>query len=75
MTKLATLLKFRNENSTPYYPQANGQVEVVNRILKMMIQRIIGKHKSNWRLALFSTLQAYLTSAKTAIGFTPFQLV
>ena len=30
MTKLGTLLKFRHENLSPYYPKANGQVEVVN---------------------------------------------
>jgi hypothetical protein len=75
MIELATLLKFRHENLTPYYPQANGQVEAINRVLKTMIQRIIGKHKSNWHLALFSTLWAYQTSAKTATCFTPFQLV
>ena len=75
MTELATLLKFCHENLTPYYPQANDQVEAINRVLKTMIQRIIEKHKSNWHLALFSALWAYQTSAKTATGFTPFQLV
>lgn len=74
MTELATLLKYHHENSSPYYPQANGQVEVVNCILKAMIQRIIGKQKSNWNLALFSALWAYRKSTKTA-RFTPFQLV
>ena len=47
MTELATLLKFHHEKSPPYYPQANGQVKVINQVLKIMIQRMIGKHKSN----------------------------
>ena len=40
-----------------------------------MIKRIIGIHKLNWHTMLFSALWAYLTSAKTSTGFTPFQLV
>ena len=40
-----------------------------------MIKRIIGIHKLNWHTMLFSALWAYRTSAKNAIGFTPFQLV
>ena len=40
-----------------------------------MIKRIIEIHKSNWHTMLFSALWAYRTSAKTATGFTPFQLV
>lgn len=40
-----------------------------------MIQKMIGKHKSSWHLALFSVLWAYRSSAKTATRFTSFQLI
>ena len=40
-----------------------------------MLQQMVGTHKSNWHVQLFSTLWAYRTSTKTAMGFTPFQLV
>ena len=36
---------------------------------------MVGDHKSNWHLVLFSTLWDYQTSVKIATGFTPFQLV
>ena len=36
---------------------------------------MVGAHKSNWHVQLFSVFWAYRTSAKTASGFTPFQLV
>ena len=36
---------------------------------------MVGDHKSNWHLTLFSTLWAYRTSVKISTGFTPFQLV
>ena len=39
-----------------------------------MIKRIVGNHKSNWHTMIFSALWSYRTSAKTAIGFTPFQI-
>jgi len=34
MTKLSAKLGFRHENSTPYYPQENGQVEAINKAFK-----------------------------------------
>ena len=75
MIELTTQLGLRHDSSTPYYPQANGQVEAVNKVLVTMLQRTIGKHKSNWHLMLFSALWAYRTSLKDVTGFTPFQLV
>ena len=39
-----------------------------------MLQRMVGKQKSNWHIHLFLALWEYRTSTKTAIGFTPFQL-
>lgn len=47
MTELSAKLGFRHENSTPYYPQENGQVEASNKVLKTMIQWMVGIHKSS----------------------------
>lgn len=73
MIELAPFLCFNQEHSSPYYPQANGQVDTV--IVKTMLQQMVGKHKSNWHLQLFPALWAYRTFAKTTTSFTPFQLV
>ena len=75
MTELADQLGLRHDSSTPYYPQANGLVEAINKFLVTMIKRIIGIHKSNWHTMLFSALWEYRTSVKTSTGFTPFQRV
>jgi hypothetical protein len=75
MSELTEKLGLRHENSTPYYPQANGQVEAINKVLITMLRRIIGIHKTSWHTMLFSALWAYQTSVKSATGFTPFQLV
>jgi hypothetical protein len=75
MSELTSKISLWQEHSSPYYPQANGQVEDVNKTLKTMLQRTINSAKSNWHLMLYSTLWAYRTSVKTATGFSPFQLV
>ena len=53
----------------------NDQVEAVNKIIKTMLQRMVGNHKTNWHHMLFSALWAYPTSTKTTTSFTPFFLV
>ena len=75
MNELSVMLGFHHKNLTPYYPQANGQVEAIDKVLKTMLLRMVGEHRSNWNLTLFSWLWSYRNSVKAAIGFTPFQLV
>jgi hypothetical protein len=75
MSELTEKLGLRHDNSTPYYPQANGQVEAINKFLITMLRRMIGIHKTSWHTMFFSALWAYQTSVKSATGFTPFRLV
>ena len=75
MTELTTMLGFRQEHSSSFYPQANGQVEAVNKTLKTILKCTINASHSNWHIMLYPTLWAYQTNVKTAIGFSPFQLV
>lgn len=53
MTELSTMLGFHQENLSPYYPQANGQVEAISHVLKKLLQRMVGKHKINCILCDF----------------------
>ena len=41
MTELTTMLGFRQEHSSSFYPQVNGQVEAVNKILKTILKHTI----------------------------------
>jgi len=59
MVELAAKLGLSHNNSTPYYPQTNGQVEAINKVLKQTLQRMIGVHKRIWPLILYSALWAY----------------
>ena len=53
MTELTSQLGLRHDSSTTYYPQANGLVESINKVLVIMIRRIIGIHQSNLHNMLF----------------------
>jgi hypothetical protein len=75
MSELHTKLGFHHENSSLYYPQENGQVEAIKKVLKTILQCMVGTNKTSWHLQLFSALWAYQTSVKTATGFMSFQLV
>jgi hypothetical protein len=50
MTESTSMLHLDHEHSSPYYPQVNGQFESINRILKTMLQWMVGTHKSNWHV-------------------------
>ncbi|XP_057452239.1 uncharacterized protein LOC130744063 [Lotus japonicus] len=59
---------------TPYYAQANGQVEAANKVLIGLIKRHIGRKPKSWHETLDQILWAYRNSPKEAIGTTPFKL-
>nr|GFA66701.1 reverse transcriptase domain-containing protein [Tanacetum cinerariifolium] len=41
---------------TAYHPQTYGQVEVSNRGLKRILERIVGENRACWKLSIFSKL-------------------
>jgi transposase InsO family protein len=47
MSELTEKLGLHHDSSMPYYPQANGQVEAINKVLITMIRRMIGIHKNS----------------------------
>ena len=69
MTELTTMLGFRQENSSSFYPQANGHVEDVNKTLKTILKRTINAAHSNGHIMLYPALWAYQTNVKTTTGF------
>nr|GEZ98027.1 reverse transcriptase domain-containing protein [Tanacetum cinerariifolium] len=57
-------------------PNYNAKkVEVSNRGLKRILERIVGENRASWSEKLDDVLWAFRTSHKTPIGSTPYKLV
>ena len=57
--------------ATTYHPQTSGQVEVSNREVKQILQKIMNAQRKHWSEKLDDALWAYRTSYNTYIGTYP----
>ena len=62
-------------NSTPYYAQANGQDESINKIIKNNIRKVVDNNPTCWDELLLEVLWANRTSKRLSINTTPYSLV
>ncbi|XP_070005747.1 uncharacterized protein [Nicotiana sylvestris] len=74
MKAMCETFKINHNNSTTYRPQMNGAVVTANKNIKKILRKMVENHKQ-WHEKLPFTLLGYLTTIRTFIGATPYQLV
>ena len=67
--------KIWHRKSTPYHPQANGQVESTNKVIESILIKTINMHQKDWVERLPKALWAYRTTWRNSTGHTPYELV
>ena len=61
--------------TSPYHPQANGQVESTNKFIEAILTKTVKSHRKDWADRLPKSLWAYRTTWRNTIGFSPYDLV
>ncbi|XP_045797600.1 uncharacterized protein LOC123891746 [Trifolium pratense] len=74
MQEFARQTGFKLLTSTPYYAQANGQVEAANKIIIGLIRKHIAQKPRNWNKTLNQVLWACRNSPKESTNSNPFRL-
>jgi transposase InsO family protein len=75
MRELTEKYGIQHWNSSPYHPQANGQVESTNKVLEAILTKNIQFHHRDWADRLPEDLWAYQTTWRNTTGHTPYDLV
>ena len=63
-----------NRYSTSAYPQGNGQVKAVNKVIVNGLKKILDNAKGKWVEELSHVLWTYRTTSRRSTGETPFSM-
>ena len=74
MVKFAEDTGYKLLTSTPYYAQANGQIEAANKNIISLTKRKTKRKPKNWHKVLDEALWTCRTSPKESTNTTPFRL-
>jgi hypothetical protein len=61
--------------STPYHPEANGQVEKQNRTVNQCLTALVNENRNNWDVLLPKVAFAFNTTSQATTRMSPFELV
>jgi transposase InsO family protein len=65
----------KHRKSSPYHPQANGQVESTNKMIEVILTKTIHLHQKGWVDRFPEALWAYKTKWRNTTSHTPYEFV
>ena len=65
----------KHKVATTYHPQTSGQVELSNREIKRILEKVVNPSRKDWSNHLDAALWAYRTAYKTPLDMSPYRLV
>ena len=75
LVNMCELMGIQLVYSTSYYPQGNGFAESSNKILVMIIRKLLENNQKRWDSKMKFALWADGVTDKISIGTSPFKLV
>jgi hypothetical protein len=72
---LTTHFLFRHTSFTTYYLQINGHAEFTNKVIGLLLTKLINENHMDWDKHLHIVLFVYKITFKVDTSHTPFQLV
>lgn len=65
----------QDDQSSPYHPQQNGTIKMINKILERTLAKIVSVRQLNWEEKSLVVLWAYKITYKRLNKKTPFKLI
>ncbi len=65
----------KHVNSTTYYPQGNGQVQSINKVLRTLLTKLVSENETYWDEHLPTILFFYRTRDKITTIYIPYQFI
>jgi hypothetical protein len=74
-TAIAGYLKTKIVLSSARHPQHDGQTEIINRLVEVMLRAYVAEDQSSWSKWLHLLEYAYNSTVHSSTGYAPFQLI